>query len=77
MTPDQLKAARKLLGWSRDRLSAMSDVSTGILQRHENGVPLQPISAQKLAAVRATLEAAGVVFTDCGELGVRLRQVAP
>jgi hypothetical protein len=84
MTPDQMKAARALLGWSRTRLAAWSDTTSRVVTTfeqtgqvaamHRNGLPEQ---IDALAAIHATLEAAGVEFTDGDAPGVRLRKLAP
>lgn len=73
MTPDQVRFARKLLGWSRDKLAVMCDVPKAQLQRYENGLPIRGNAVAKLSALRTTLEAAGVEFTDGDAPGVRLR----
>ena len=82
MTPTQAKAARNLLGWSRDRLGAMSGISVNTISRYERHGYLTRTShgmlgAAKLAAVQAALESAGVVFIqESGDApGVWLRQV--
>ena len=81
MTPDQLKTARGLLGWSRTRLAAWSDTSYQTVRTFEQTgrvVPLNSYGRAKpsdpVATIRATLEAAGVEFTDGDTPGVRLRQ---
>ena len=67
----QYRAARALLGWSQDRLVAMSGVPKRTVVRLEigEGAPQR----RTLAAVRAALEAAGVEFTNGDAPGVRLR----
>ena len=81
MTPDQAKAARNLLGWSRDRLGAMSGATADTISNYEryghltwgaNGLS----GADQLATIRAALEAAGVEFTEDDAPGVRLRKPA-
>jgi len=76
ITPEQVRAARRLLGWSRIRLASrigVGEVSIAIL---EGGVRLP----QKfdLNRARAALESAGVIFVEeNGEgPGVRLRKGA-
>ncbi|MGO4840799.1 helix-turn-helix domain-containing protein [Rhizobiaceae sp. 2RAB30] len=77
LTPGQCRAARGLIGWSQAQLSDASKVSPATLANFETGkrVPI----ANNLAAIRAALEAAGVVFLADGETtttggpGVRLR----
>ena len=86
MTPYQLKAARALLGWSRLYLALRSATSEHMVTRLERrgriaGPDGQMEQSDPAAAIRATLEAAGVEFTSgraaglrgCA-LGVRLRK---
>ena len=80
MTPEQLKAARELLGWSRCRLAMASNLSEhAILVFETSGREiarrprLRP-SVDRLAAIRAALEAAGVEFTNGNAAGVRLKR---
>ncbi len=81
MTPDQAKAARKLLGWSVPRLSALSDTSLYAVRTFEQTGRVVPLNGKgrakpsdPVAAIRATLEAAGVEFTNGQVPGVRLRK---
>jgi transcriptional regulator with XRE-family HTH domain len=72
ITPAQVKAARTLLGWTQSTLAAMAKIHrsrVGSLEAGE-GTPLP----QSLAAMRRTLERAGVEFTNGGEPGVKLRK---
>jgi transcriptional regulator with XRE-family HTH domain len=75
ITPGQVKAARQLLGWSRSELGGQMGVSESTIAKFENGKPRS--AAIDLAAVRAALESAGVIFVEeNGEgPGVRLRKV--
>jgi len=84
VTPDQLKAARALLGWSFDRVAARSGTSAQLVSTFEKtgrivsmNVPGRPVPIDAVAAVRTTLEAAGVEFTNGDELGVKLRKADP
>ena len=81
MTPKQCMEARRLLGWSRDRLCGASTVpahaigmfeQTGRITRsHLVGAEADPV-----AAIRAAFEAAGVTFCENGSsAGVRLRKI--
>jgi len=81
VTPDQLKAARALLGWSFDRVAARSSTSAQMVSTFEKTGRIMSIKSpgrteqvDSVAAVRATLEAAGVEFTNGGVPGVRLRK---
>jgi predicted transcriptional regulator len=74
ITGQQIKAARKLLGWSRDRLAPRAGVSRTVIWKLEDGGFTTTLTEQ-VYAIRAALEAAGVEFTG-GEPGVRLRKAA-
>ena len=82
MTPVQAKGARNLLGWSRERLGAMSGTSANTISAYERyGHLTRAISGasgiDQLAAIQATLEAAGIVFIKgnrAGPEGVRLHK---
>ncbi|MBP0445028.1 helix-turn-helix transcriptional regulator [Roseomonas sp. SSH11] len=72
----QVRAARALIGWTRDQLAVASEVPMRTLARLEtgDGTPQR----RTLAAIRAALEAAGVEFIaeNGGGAGVRLRKGA-
>jgi transcriptional regulator with XRE-family HTH domain len=72
ITGARAKAARKLLGWSRAKLSTESGVGVATIVIFENG--LQPQKAATLGALKRALETAGLVFTDVGELRLKLRK---
>jgi DNA-binding transcriptional regulator YiaG len=59
MSPNQCRAARGWLKWSRGHLSARSGVSVSIIREFENG-RIAPVRA--VTALRATLEIAGIGF---------------
>ena len=81
LTPAQLRAARALLGWSREDLAAKSGIGAETVKNFElRG------SDPRLGTVnkwRRALEVAGVVFieeggrSDEGGPGVRLRAERP
>lgn len=73
MQPSQCRAARALLDWTQPQLATASGVSPSTLRDFESGKRV-PIS-NNLAAIRAALESAGVVFIDQNGHGpgVRLR----
>ncbi len=78
MTPAQCRVARKLLGWGRERLAAKSETSADIIRTFELTGRVQRSyilsrPADKIAAIRAALEAAGIEFIDGEAPGVRLR----
>jgi hypothetical protein len=79
VTPHQVKAARLLLGWSMSRLGMRSGTSVHTARVFERSGQVAKLYCRTervdaVAAVRATLEAAGVEFTNGGGPGVRLRQ---
>ncbi len=79
MTPDQVKAARLLLGWSMSRLGMRSGTSVHTVRIFERTGQIAKLycrteQVDAVTAVRATLEAAGIEFTNGGGPGVRLRQ---
>jgi transcriptional regulator with XRE-family HTH domain len=77
LTPEQVRAARQLLGWSRTRLAARIGVThTAAIARYENGKGLARYL--DLAVVHTVLESAGIIFVDeNGDgPGVRLRKPA-
>ena len=74
-----MKAARLLLGWSRDRLGAISDTSYQMVRTFEQTgrvmtVQRRPDLTDPVDAIRTTLEAAGIEFTDGDVPGARLRE---
>ncbi|WP_227323313.1 helix-turn-helix domain-containing protein [Acidisoma silvae] len=75
MSPAQSRAARGLLDWSRDRLSAECGVAKRTIVRFE--AEEGETRASTLAAIRAALETAGVEFIaeNGGGPGVRLRKL--
>jgi transcriptional regulator with XRE-family HTH domain len=75
MTSAQVRAARKLLGWSRDRLAGASGVGVHALQIYETTGHMQMSASEpdRLNAVHTALLEAGIVFTS-GSPGVRLVQ---
>lgn len=64
IAPDQVRAARALLGWSRDRLAREAGVSARTLADVESGVR-QPQRAT-MTVIRLVLENAGVEFIAGG-----------
>ena len=82
LTSRQMRNARILLGWSRDRLGAVSNTSAHFVMAYEktgrviDAAP-RTLAADRLTSVRAALEAAGVVFIDEDGPGVRMRVEEP
>jgi transcriptional regulator with XRE-family HTH domain len=74
LTPEQVRGARQLLGWSRIRLSSRIGVSHATaIARYEDGKGRS--RSLDLVVIRTVLEAAGVTFVDENVEGpsVRLR----
>jgi transcriptional regulator with XRE-family HTH domain len=63
LTPEQLRAARVLIRWSRERLAEESDVSLKTTQAFEQGRVASPLMTTEHKWRRA-LEKAGVIFVD-------------
>ena len=81
MTPEQVKAARVLLGWSIERLAAYSGMSIHAVRMFEQTGTVVPMRGRNwkaridaAAALHATLEKAGIKFTEGDMPGVRLRK---
>ena len=74
MTPAQSRAARGLVDWSQSDLGKRSNLSESTIRDFEKGRRIP--GPNNLAAIRAALEAAGVIFIEeNGEgPGVRLRK---
>src|SRR5215467_3699115 len=79
LTPEQLRAARALVDWSRENLAERSGVSANTVWGFEQGRSDPKLST--LNKWQRTLEAAGVEFIDDGAKsdaglgpGVRLRR---
>jgi transcriptional regulator with XRE-family HTH domain len=78
LTPAQLRAARALLGWSREELAAKSGLGAETVKNFElRGSDPKMGTVQKW---RRALEVAGVTFieeTEADGPGVRLKKVRP
>ena len=72
ITGTQIKAARKLLGWSTLKLAQRAKMHTSTVHRAECVEGEPPITARHAAMIRIALEAAGVEFTNGDEPGVKL-----
>jgi transcriptional regulator with XRE-family HTH domain len=76
ITGAQIRAARALIRWTAADLASNADLGVATIRRAEttDGLPLMTVS--NLAAVRRTLERAGVefFFRADGALGVCLRK---
>jgi hypothetical protein len=76
ITPEQVKAARELLGWTLVRLAARADASELAVRRYEGG---RGIGGRiDLTSILEMLEAAGIEFIaeNGGGAGARLRKGA-
>jgi len=71
ITGSQARMARAALRMGVRDVAAAAKVSPATLSRVEAD---QPANASTLAAIRAALESAGVVFTNGDEPGVKLRK---
>ena len=82
MTPYQVKAARSLLGWSMSRLGVRSGTSVHTVRIFERTGQIAKLycrteQVDAVAAVRTTLEAAGVEFLNGDAPSVKLRKADP
>jgi transcriptional regulator with XRE-family HTH domain len=71
LTPEQMKAARQLLGWSRSDLAGHSGVSDTTIGKYET--ENKRASVLDLSVVRQVLEAAGVEFTKGDQPGAWMK----
>jgi transcriptional regulator with XRE-family HTH domain len=71
VSPEQVKIARELLGWSQAELAAKVGVSETALTLFER--EKRRLLVLDSTALRRALESAGVEFTNFGEAGARLR----
>jgi DNA-binding XRE family transcriptional regulator len=76
ISPSQIRGARAMLGLKQAELAAMAGISKTGLINIESGRADSKVST--IAAIRAALESAGVIFVEeNGEgPGVRLRKAA-
>jgi transcriptional regulator with XRE-family HTH domain len=74
ITPAQIRAARALLDWSRERLSEESGVPMRTLARVESGEG--DSRSDTFDAIKSTLTGAGILFIkeNGGGPGVRLKK---
>jgi transcriptional regulator with XRE-family HTH domain len=74
ISPEQCRAARILLKWMQPDLAKSAGTALSTIADFERGA--RAPHAKNLAAIRAALEAAGIVFIDSDDTmgpGVRLR----
>jgi transcriptional regulator with XRE-family HTH domain len=78
LTAAQIRAARALLDWTQPKLAEVSKLSVPTVRRMESARGPSASTAANVAAVRRSLEEAGVIFLDTkenvdGGPGVRLK----
>jgi transcriptional regulator with XRE-family HTH domain len=71
ITADQVKPARKLLGWSQVKLAQEADISQKTLANFESGQRVK--SDREIRVIHNALERAGVEFPESDP--VRMRKV--
>ncbi|RTL65975.1 MAG: helix-turn-helix domain-containing protein [Hyphomicrobiales bacterium] len=78
LTPEQLRAARAMLSWTRQDLAKRSGVFVNTIKRFEVGESDPKLST--LYSLKRAVEAAGIEFIDDGKVategtgpGLRLR----
>jgi hypothetical protein len=70
---EQIRAARKLLDWTQDRLTRRPKIVTAYtVLKAEDGAPGSPPTDVQWKAMRDAVEAPGVEFTNGDAPGVRL-----
>jgi ribosome-binding protein aMBF1 (putative translation factor) len=74
LTGNQIRKARALLRLSQPKLAEMAKVRPEMIERVENTEGVPNITGAHAAALRRTLERAGVDFTNGDEPGVKLRK---
>lgn len=74
LEPEQIKAARAMLGWSQEELASRIAVARRALIDYEKGLSI--LKEDTLAKCRLVLEEAGITFiaTDSGAVGVLLSE---
>src|SRR5215213_2847482 len=78
ITGAQIRKARKLLGWTRGWVAVRArGVTINSIGKAEGDYLGEPPTSKQLAEIRAVLEAAGVVFTNGAEPGVKLKARKP
>lgn len=72
----QIRAARALLDWNRERLADAAGLGVSTVQRMEKGEGLATGHASSIWRLQAVLEVEGILFLaadDAGGPGVRFR----
>jgi hypothetical protein len=73
ITGAQIRAARELLGWTRQKLALRAKLPTPIIQRAESVEGELPITSYQEALIRNALQDAGLEFTSGDEPGAKLK----
>ena len=74
-TGNQLRAARALLGMEQSDLAKRAGLNVNTIRNMEgSGAGLIAGRATNIQSVKAALEAAGILFLNGGEPGVRLKK---
>jgi ribosome-binding protein aMBF1 (putative translation factor) len=76
ITGDQIRQARKLLGWPSSRLAQRAKVHSAIVRRAESVDGEPPVTLYQAALIRDALERFGIEFTNGDEPGVKLKAKA-
>lgn len=71
ITPEQLRAARALLGLGQADVAKATGKTTKTIRRAETDA--NAVSTETLEAIRTALEAAGVIFLDPNGEGAGVR----
>jgi transcriptional regulator with XRE-family HTH domain len=71
ITGEQVRAARKLLGWSQMALALEAHVEQSTVTNFETGKSRPSVLI--VSTIKRILEAAGVEFTDGGRPEVKMR----
>ena len=72
ITGEQVKAARRLLGWTQDTLAVETRVSPTIISHLETG--RRRVAVLSVSVIQRALEEAGVEFTNGDRPGVKLKK---
>jgi len=67
ITGPQVKAALSFLGWSRKKLSEVSNVPERTIQRIAEAEGVPNANAQTVAEIQRSLEDVGISFLDDGD----------
>lgn len=73
ITGAQIRAARAMVRWTPGTLANNSKLSVETIRRAENADGESPLTMSHENAIRGAFEAVGVVFTNGGEPGVKMK----